>query len=172
HTHARRRHARSSIRERLCPMTLRQGGIGWVGLLAAVVCLAGGRPAPAQTTLRYKFKEGDKLRYAMEQKTNMEMMVAGQNIQMEIGQNVGMTWNVLSVGKDGKAKITQKFDRIRFTMEGGPTGKVEYDSQVGKAPEGPIGEVLGPILKAMAGAEFQATMDPQGRLSDIKAPEK
>ena len=45
-------------------MTLRQGRIGWVGLLAAVVCLAGGRPAPAQTTLRYKYKEGDKLRYA------------------------------------------------------------------------------------------------------------
>jgi hypothetical protein len=131
---------------------------------AVLVCAA---PAAAQTTLRYKFREGEKLDYAIENK--MTMKVA--NLEMGVEQNMDMTWKILSVDSDGKAKISQKLTRIRFSMDT-PMGKVVYDSKDGKAPEGPIGQAIEPVFKALAALEYQLTMDARGEISDVKIPEK
>ena len=101
----------------------------------------------------------------------MEMSVAGQNIDMNMNQTVDMTWNILAVDKGGKAKMTQSIDRIKFVMEG-PMGKTEFDSKDSKEPEGAIGQAIGPIFKALAAAEFSLTMDAQGKISDVKLPQK
>jgi len=60
---------------------------------------------------------------------------------------------------------------MHFVMDT-PQGKVEYDTKEGKEPEGPIGKMLVPILKSMAGAEFTLTMDARGKLSNVKVPQK
>lgn len=149
-------------------MLLTRGKLAGVGLLVvAVVAL----PAQAQVTLRYQFKEGEKLPYVMDQKMKMTMAVGGQNIEMNMNQTVDMTWNIQSVDKDGKAKMTQRFDRVRFTMEM-PTGKIEYDSKDGKEPDDPIGKMIAPVFKAMVGSEFSLSMDARGRMSDVKVPDK
>jgi hypothetical protein len=101
----------------------------------------------------------------------MAMTVMGRDFNIDMGQTIDMTWNVTDVDADGKAKMTQTITRVRFTMDG-PTGKVDYDSKDGKEPEGPIGKIMTPIFKALAGAEIGLTMDPQGKVSDIKVPEK
>jgi hypothetical protein len=154
--------------ERVLPMLSFKGRVGYVGLLALGV-LCTGAQAQAQTLLRYKFKPGEKLRYQMEQKMNMVMTVTGREVTADMTQTIDMSWEIKSVDQNGKAKMTQKFDRVRFTMNGPPPiGKVEYDSKEGTMPAGPFG----PIFKAMAGAEFSAVMDPRGKVSDVKAPEK
>ncbi|HMC89837.1 MAG TPA: DUF6263 family protein [Gemmataceae bacterium] len=145
--------------------------IVWLGLFALLAACANQSAAQAQVTLRYKFKEGEKLHYNLEQKMKMEMNVAGQNVDMNMNQTVDMTWNVLAVDKDGKAKMTQSIDRIKFVMEG-PMGKAEFDSKDSKEPEGAIGQAIGPIFKALAAAEFSLTMDAQGKISDVKLPQK
>src|SRR5262249_38285939 len=141
------------------------------GLLAVLLMACGADRAAAQTTLRYKFKKGEKLNYEMEQKIGMAMSIMGRDINMDMGQTIDMTWSVLDVDADGKAKMTQTITRVRFTMDG-PTGKVEYDSKEDKAPEGPLGKIMTPIFRALAGAEIGLTMDTQGKVSDIKVPEK
>src|SRR6516165_8472568 len=90
---------------------------GCVGLLSLTATLIGVSPANAQVTLRYKFKQGETLNYDLDQKMKMEMAIAGQNINMSMTQTLDMTWKVESVDKDGKAKIVQKFDRVRLTMD-------------------------------------------------------
>jgi hypothetical protein len=129
--------------------------------------------AKAQTTLRYKFKQGESLPYEMDQKMKMGMNVGGQAVDMDISQTINMTWKVESVDKDGKARVTQKFDRFRFVMNGpAGIGKVEFDSKENKAPEGPIGTMIGPVLKALASSEFSMTLDSEGKVSDFTMPEK
>lgn len=150
-------------------MFLRRDTIACLNLLA--VALVGVAPARAQTTLRYQFKEGDKLPYVMEQKMDMKMNAMGQDIEMKMTQVIDLTWNVGAVDKDGKAKVAQRFERIRFNMDG-PTGKVEFDSKDGKEPEGPVGRIIGPMFQAMVGSEISMTMDPQGRFSDVRLSEK
>jgi hypothetical protein len=144
-----------------------------LGVLAAFGLCFATAEAQAQTLLRYKFKTGDKLQYVMEQKMNMKMDFGGQQITAETTQTVELSWNITGVEPDGKAKMTQRIDRIKFDMNGPPPiGKVEYDSKTGKEAEGAIGGIVTPIFKAMAGAEFTATMDARGDVSNIKVPEK
>jgi hypothetical protein len=152
-------------------MSLSRIRLASVGLLAAVMLLVNAAPAPAQATLRYKFKKGDKLNYVMEQKIAMTMSVAGKDIAMDMAQTIDTTWSVASVDEDGKAKMTQTITRVRFTMDG-PTGKVDYDSKEGKEPEGLIGKMIGPIFSALAGADIDLSMDATGKVSDVKVPDK
>jgi hypothetical protein len=51
-------------------------------------------------------------------------------------------------------------------------GSFDFDSKEGKPIEGPFGEIIGPILGAMAGSEMSLKMDPTGSVRDIKLPEK
>jgi hypothetical protein len=143
-----------------------------LGLLTVLLAAGAADRAAAQTTLRYKFKKGEKLNYVLEQKAGMSMNFMGQDIQIDFGSTMDMSWDVKDVDADGKAKMVQKFDRIRFTMDGGPTGKIEYDSKDGKEPEGLAGKMMAPMFKALAGAEVSLTLDPQGKATDVKVPEK
>jgi hypothetical protein len=126
--------------------------------------------AQAQTTLKYKFKEGEKLNYTMDQTQKQSINIIGMEIETTMTQNMEMSWNVKSV-KDGKAQMSQTIDRIRVKMES-PFAPFEFDSKDGKEPEGPLGPLLGPLFAAMAGAEFTVTMDEQGEVSETKLSEK
>jgi uncharacterized protein YajQ (UPF0234 family) len=127
--------------------------------------------ARADTVLHYQFKEGETLPYTMEQKMKMEMNGGGVKETADMNQTIDASRHIKSVDKDGKAKIVMKFDRIRITANGF-MGKFEYDSKNGKLPEGPISKRIGPIMEALAGAEFSLTMDARGQFSDLKMPEK
>ena len=153
----------------MAPTLMRRLALGMLALLT--VAVAADR-ASAQTTLRYKFNKGEKLNYLMDQKVKMSMSVMGQDIDIELGQTIDMTWNVKDVDSAGKAKMTQKFDRVRFNMSGGPVGKIDYDSKDAKDLDGPLGKILGPMLKALSDVEISLSMDAQGKISDVTVPDK
>jgi hypothetical protein len=138
--------------------------------LIAVAC--SGAPVQAQTTLRYKFKQGEKLNYLMEQKNVMKMNVMGQEFPIDLNLTFDLSWTVTGVDANGSAQITQKFERIRFLMDNAILGKSSFDSKDGKDAEGLVGQQLGPIFKAMAGAEVTMTMNPQGEPKDVKLSDK
>src|SRR5438128_3046101 len=141
------------------------------GLLALVAVIAGADHAAAQTTLRYKFTKGEKLNYLIEQKINTTTTGGGREFNTDMVQTIDMVWNITDVDANGKARMTQTFGRIRFTMNG-RLGKVEYDSKQDKEPEGPEAKAIIPILRVLAGSEIGLSMDPLGRITDLKLPEK
>jgi hypothetical protein len=147
------------------------GRFRYISVVVATVCLAGVPATHAQTLLRYKFKESEKLQYALEQKMAMTMNVAGNNIEVSMNQSMDWSWNIKSVDKDGKAKVSMRFDRARMSMEG-PMGKIEFDTKDDKVPEGPIGEMLATPLKALVGGDIELSVDARGRVSDLKLPQK
>jgi hypothetical protein len=106
----------------------------------------------------------------MDQTQKQAINVMGMEIEQTMTQTMEMSWNVSSV-KDGKAQLTQTIERIRMKMDSA-FAPFEFDSKDGKEPEGPLGPVLGPLFAAMAGAEFTATMNEQGEVSDVKVSEK
>ena len=142
-----------------------------VGLItAAAITFLSSATAQAQTSLRWKFKEGEKLNYTTETVMKQTASVMGMDIETSMNQAMDISWLVNSVD-DEKAAVTQKIERMRQKMEA-PFGDYEYDSKDGKQPIGPIGEVLGPIFEAMVGAEFTFNMDPLGEISDTKVSDK
>src|SRR5437660_12099836 len=106
-------------------------------LCAAVVCSA----ASAQTTLRYKFKEGEKLQYVMEQKMKMTMNVMNMDIDTKMNMSMEMSWNILAVNRDGSAQMQFKVTHAKMSMDG-PTGLVEVDSKQKNDPDDAIGKVF------------------------------
>ncbi len=128
-------------------------------------------PATAQTTLRYKFKEGDALKYVVEQKMKMTMSIMGKDIDMNMDQSSEMGWSVGKVNDKGDAEITVKFGRSKMSMNS-PMGKVEVDSNSTQQPDDQFGQILYKVVKGLAEMEVTATVSPLGEFSDLKIPDK
>jgi hypothetical protein len=142
-----------------------------LGLLIALVTSLPVAPAQAQVTLQYKFKEGDKFHCVNEVKMESQMTLGEKDFTTKSSFTFDMTWKITEVGSDGKAKVVQTLDRIRYEQDG-PQGKSEFDSKKAKEPTDPLGKVMVPLYKAMVGAEFKVTMSAQGEVSDIRLPQK
>lgn len=140
-------------------------------IVTALVAGLGGTAANAQTTLTWKLKGGDKLNYTNDTDMKQAMTVMGMDIKTSMKQGMEMSWTVNAV-QDGKADMTQKIERFHQKMEMPGGQGFAFDSKDGKKPEGPIGQIVGPLLEAMVGAEFTLKMDPQGETSDVKVSEK
>src|SRR5947208_1714186 len=90
----------------------------WSAALAALCLLvAADAPQQQQTTLRYKFKKGDKLDYAADVKSVLKIRIAGSPTT-EYGMRFEWTSTVQDVDGDGKATILCKLDRLRVARSG------------------------------------------------------
>ncbi len=127
----------------------------------------------AQTTLRYQFKEGEKIRYIFENKAETSMAPMEKEIASKTAQVLEMTWHVAAVGPDGKAKIKMKIDRWKMTSEG-LGGNLNIDSANLKNADDQTQKTLVPLIKsikAMIEADFTMTRSVTGEITDLVAPE-
>jgi len=123
-----------------------------------------------QTTLAYKFKKGDTFKYSLSTNQKQAAKVNGMDFNTAITQGMELTWTVKDV-QNGKSDLVQKIDEFSQKMEVlGQT--IEFDSKKKKKPEGPFGQLVGPLFEAMVGAEFTSKMDPQGETTETKISDK
>ena len=140
-----------------------------VAVLVACLFAGAGRSVTGADALRWKFQPGETLRYTMVQETKQGLKAQGKEFKTNLTQTVDLHWSIKNVSSAGVAEMSQTIDRMRMKVEG-PGGGFEYDSDAGKAPEGPLATLLGPLLKSLVGAEFTLKMNARGELSDIKVP--
>jgi Family of unknown function (DUF6263) len=140
-------------------------------LPALLACLALASAAEAQTTLRYKYKEGEKLEYVVDQDQKMTMNLLGNDVDMKTTMVMEMTWDTIKVDADGNATAKVTMTRVKLTMEGGPLGKIEVDSNDKNEPDEPLGQMFSQIAKSMGSMEVTFTADPSGDVRDVKVSE-
>lgn len=131
--------------------------------------VAGSNFCGADTTLRWKFKEGQSTNYVLEQNFNSKATVMGNTIDTAMKQTVQMDWQVKKAASSGAADLVQRFDRVQMEMKM-PGNDFAFDSKENKVPEGPVGQMMGPVLQAMGGAQFTLSMTPQGETSNVTLP--
>ena len=150
-------------------MTARRTHITCLALIFGATLMAGA--VRADTTLKWKFKEGDVLNYVMDNAT--EQKIDRQGAVIDIGTRFvfDLTWKVKSVAADGTAEMEQTVDRLQFKVTS-PFANMDYDSKSEKKPEGPIWDQMEPMMTALLGQAFQLKVSPSGKVSDIKLPEK
>jgi hypothetical protein len=141
-----------------------------LGFLALGMVVGAGS-LDAQTTLRFQFKEGDKLDYVLEQTMNMSTRVGDKDVKVTIKQSMDMAWEVLKVDKNGSGQVQMKFKHVKMDMDG-PMGKVHVDSSNPKELDDPVGRTLSQVAGTLAGLEVTFTMDGTGSIKDLKMPEK
>jgi hypothetical protein len=139
-------------------------------LAALILTMSAAGSEAAATTLRWKFKAGDSLRYQLVQTQSMTTRVkdpAPQEFKQGFALTIDQVWTVRSVDASGVASIAHTIERIRTTAEL-PVGKLTYDSK--EAKDG--GSPAGPLFRMLVGVEFTFKMDGRGEITDVKLPEK
>ncbi|MSQ95231.1 MAG: hypothetical protein EXR98_11840 [Gemmataceae bacterium] len=138
-----------------------------LAVLVSALCVSA---APAQTTLRYQFKEGEKLPYVMEQKMKMLMSIMGMDIETKMNMTMELSLNVLELTKDGGAKMQFKVSHAKMSMDA-VTGKVDVDSKDKDEPDDQVGKILSGVVKALGAMEMSGTMLASGEMKDIQVSE-
>jgi hypothetical protein len=139
--------------------------------LAILVAAAFTQAAHAQTTLRYQFKDGDKLDYVTTQKMKMSMNLAGKDVETKMDISMDMTWTVLKTEPKGNAQVQFKVNGAKISMDG-PTGKIEADSKDKNEADDPVGKIFSQMVKALGAMEMTATILPTGAMKDVKISEE
>jgi hypothetical protein len=148
-----------------------------LALAAVGSAVAGPDGAP-----RYRFKQGEKLAYVVDATTRIETTGLGRSNSAIMSQTIDLTWEVNRVDANGKATITQTIERIVFRAVT-PGGTMSHDT---KGPPSSGTEPADPQLReayharrriverlnAVVGARLSATIDPQGRIADIRLIER
>src|SRR6266542_4214635 len=96
-------------------------------VLAILLTASVGSMALGQTTMAYRFKEGDKLHYLMEQKNTTTMSLAGTDIVLKVNTTVTMSWHVLKVDGKGNASVKVRVTHAKMSMDS-LAGNAEVDS--------------------------------------------
>lgn len=135
-----------------------------------VLLIPAGAPCLAQESLAWKFASGESLKYVVKQKTDMEMNLDGQKQAMSQSQTMDMVWNVASVESNGTAKMGQIVQRVQMTSDGGPFGKVAFDSNSNEPVDSPLVKSMAEVFRKIVGQEFGVTMQPTGRVDDVVVP--
>ncbi len=120
-------------------------------------------PVGAESPLRYNFKEGEVVRYILEEKTNAE--IGGQ--KMDMTTNMDLKWRVDKVNKDGSVTMTQSIERVRMNGIIGES-KTSFDSSVAAAPVDEEQKRLANTLNAFVGGEMILSLDAKGMIESVK----
>jgi hypothetical protein len=140
-------------------------------LLSAAWWVAGpAASADAAEALRWKFRAGETLRFAIETKSNMTAKAMGIERKTTQTQTVETSWKVRSVDASGGAEINYRMDRIRLRVEMPPLMPLDYDSANDKG-DPPGFEAIARSVRAQVGAELTFKMKPNGEITDIQLPE-
>ena len=146
-----------------------------VGLMAAtLMALTSSSTAQAQKMLRWKFKEGEKIQYALRDTSETFIDAGGMEFGTVVKRTLDTTWTVKSIADDGTATLTQKIDRIQFHIDNDFIGELKYDSKnpSEEAKESQIWTMVGPIFEAMLAGESEMKISPVGEVSEIKVAEE
>lgn len=135
---------------------------------ATLLIVLGASASPAKSTIRWKFKDGEILRYSMDQTTvSTGQDPAGREIKQTFGLIMDMTWTVKSVDASGVALMTQRIERVRASAAS-PFGKFSFDSK----EAGDAASAAGPLFKMLVGGEFTSKLTPRGEFTEIKLSDK
>ncbi len=121
--------------------------------------------ATAQTSLKWKWEQGERLDVQLSQKIENVTTVNKRPIPMDISLEMEMTWRVIGVDSDGGATVEQKIKRLALTLKTPDKPPVEYDS---KQPQHStaarsIAETVGPLV----GVPFQFDISSAGKVESI-----
>jgi hypothetical protein len=87
-------------------------------LLFALACAIAGTAQTAHAqTLRYQFKEKDKLIYSIEHKGKSTGDIMGAKIDLTQDASTSVQWEVLKVDSEGNALVKMKVTRSKFVID-------------------------------------------------------
>lgn len=132
-------------------------------LASGPACAPSSSASPGAVTLAWQFRPGDVHTYLMTQHSRTAIPM-GDMMQT---QTIRVRQEVLRVADDGTADVRVTYDAIR-SVQDGPMGREEYDSEAVGEPTGPMER----MLAMMVGASYEVTMAPDGEVLRVSGVEE
>ena len=124
----------------------------------------------AQTTLRFQFKDKEKLYYVVEQKTKSLLKILGQvDVNSNVNSTMAFYWEVVKLDQ-GNAQVRIKFTHSKMSMDS-LLGMSRSIPKTRSLPNDATGKMLGQFNRVIAAMEITATMLPTGEMKDVKVAE-
>ena len=127
--------------------------------------------AQGQEVPRWKFAEGEHLRYVVTQETEIDVNAgrAGETASFA-SQILDVVWHVDKVDEAGTMTGVQRVERIRLEIRQ-PSGKeIVYDSNTGKPAEA-LSAMLSPLYDVLLSTEVPITVTAAGEVTSCEVPE-
>jgi hypothetical protein len=134
----------------------------------------------AQTTLRFKFKEGDTVEYAIDHKQTFQR-TSGKQEKLEFSLNMVVSQQVVGSDQNSSGKVRLVVDRAKIvSIDDLLVGSIEVDS-TGRTTVVPkeskwvtdgFASCFREIIRGMTGAEFAFVMDGRGEIRDVRVPDE
>lgn len=140
----------------------------------AVALAASVTPSSAQTTLQYRWTQGDVLLYRTVLKTTTSVSGGpGGPVEQTLTQTQTVKLIVAAVGPDGSATLRQTIEAVSMEING-PMGKMAYDSTrpPPASDEDPRSATLAKTFGAMVGEAISVTIAPSGAVRGIAGTAK
>jgi hypothetical protein len=141
-----------------------------ISVLCVVVLLATVCSAAEKIDLKLRLKAGESHEMKMTQVQDMTQTMNGSEFKMKQTQEMVMGFDCISVDANGNMDVKMSYRSMKMSMEG-PMGKMEFDSAKPKSTDAntpPHEKMMGELLTAIVGCEFQMKIKPTGETSDIR----
>lgn len=128
-----------------------------------------GSTALAQSTLRWKFQEGQTLQVRCVQETDTVMIVNNRRITVAIENQMEMQWEVKKVAEDGSADLEQTFKRLQMKMQTASAPPIQYDSEA-KEQSSPAAEMVAEHIQPVLAQACSIRINSRGEIQEVKLP--
>lgn len=134
-----------------------------VGLLHAAASADDG------TILKYKLAKGDKLIYRTKMEMKQSQKIMGTAMENELTSETISSYTVETVDEMGNAKLNVKGERLKAMAKFGALGEFAFDSQSSERDKSSaIGLAMTPLMERLSGIMYEATVPPDGGVSEVK----
>ena len=142
-----------------------------VGVLTLLLAAS---QAQAQIALLWKWNQGEKLAYVIQDTYTSKSTVGQEFFELTQELTLDTTWHVKSVGHTGEASIVVTIERVRFNANGKGEaawfGTVSFDSKPETKPQRDTEKSLFRVLKSLLGSEIALAVNAQGRVLRFDLP--
>ena len=141
--------------------------------LGVLVFLCVSFQAPAQTPLRWKWIQGEKLTYVVQYNDTTKSTADKDFFELSQALTLDTTWHVKNVTSSGEASIVVTVERVRFTAVGkgaAAAAKISFDSKDEKEPQNNPEKSVFQVLKSLGGSEISLAVSAQARVSRFDIP--
>ncbi len=138
-------------------------------VLGLLVASGGSSSAHGQDPLQWKFTEGDVRLIELKQLSESNAVINGQERKIKTEQILSGSWTVKSTEPDGSARLGQKIDRIRLSVESSEM-QFQIDTDDDQEQAG-VGAMMAPFFEILTDAEINLLMTPTGEITDVEIPD-
>lgn len=142
-----------------------------IGLLSlSLIALVASQSVAQDTTFRWKFAPGLKLRSEVSQRIEQGLPGSPQPVTQTF--NLEQIWEVISVAPDKSARMRTTLERAVLSMNIPGAGPVELDTSNPQEQDSGLAGQVGKMFRPMIGQPCENDMAPNGKVSNVSIPDE